>query len=90
MSRTTTPSSRIWWRSWGPGRTRSSRCPAWQPLFTQHDVALRHFRRYAPDQGARLLETGGLEIVRKGGLFHSLLLPRLARSWPRWCAGRSR
>lgn len=60
-----------------PGGHALITVPAWQPLFTQHDVALRHFRRYAPDQGARLLQGAGLEIVRKGGLFHSLLLPRL-------------
>jgi 2-polyprenyl-3-methyl-5-hydroxy-6-metoxy-1,4-benzoquinol methylase len=52
--------------------------PAWQPLFSRHDVLLRHFRRYAPEQCARVLGQAGLEIVSSGGLFHSLLLPRLA------------
>ena len=52
--------------------------PAWNQLYSQHDVELRHFRRYSPRQCRALLESGGLEIVRSGGLFHSLLVPRIA------------
>jgi SAM-dependent methyltransferase len=51
--------------------------PAWQFLYSQHDVELKHFRRYSPGQCRRLLEGSGLRILRSGGLFHSLLLPRL-------------
>ena len=50
--------------------------PAWPILFSEHDVQLRHFRRYRPTQGRRLLKQSGLEIIREGGLFHSLLVPR--------------
>ena len=50
--------------------------PAWQALFTSHDTFLHHFRRYSPAQARALLARGGLRIVREGGLFHSLLLPR--------------
>jgi SAM-dependent methyltransferase len=51
--------------------------PAWQFLFSQHDVELKHFRRYHPAACRALLESAGLTVVRAGGLFHSLLVPRL-------------
>lgn len=54
--------------------------PAWQGLYTSHDKILHHFRRYAPQQAAQLLETAGLRILRSGGLFHILLIPRMF-SW---------
>jgi 2-polyprenyl-3-methyl-5-hydroxy-6-metoxy-1,4-benzoquinol methylase len=50
--------------------------PAWPALFTRHDVVLRHYRRYRPPELLRVVEAAGLEIVARGGLFHSLLLPR--------------
>jgi 2-polyprenyl-3-methyl-5-hydroxy-6-metoxy-1,4-benzoquinol methylase len=50
--------------------------PAYQSLFSDHDVALRHFRRYAPDQCRRVLEGAGLRVVAEGGLFLSLLVAR--------------
>ena len=50
--------------------------PAWPQIFSQHDVALRHFRRYTPKACRELLEGAGLEVTRSGGLFHSLLLLR--------------
>ncbi|MBM4342169.1 MAG: methyltransferase domain-containing protein [Deltaproteobacteria bacterium] len=50
--------------------------PAWQGLYTSHDVFLRHHRRYSMDQGRALLTGAGLELVASGGLFHSLLAPR--------------
>lgn len=52
--------------------------PAWQPLFSRHDELLRHHRRYAPGACDRVLDAAGLRIVERGGLFHSLLLPRAA------------
>jgi 2-polyprenyl-3-methyl-5-hydroxy-6-metoxy-1,4-benzoquinol methylase len=51
--------------------------PAWQALFSRHDELLRHHRRYSPEQCDRVLERAGLRIVDRGGLFHSLLAPRL-------------
>ena len=50
--------------------------PAWQPLFTEHDVKLGHYRRYAPRECREVLAKAGLRVVRSGGLFHSLLVPR--------------
>lgn len=50
--------------------------PAWQGLYTQHDAWLQHHRRYAPAEARAVLRAAGLEVVRSGGLFHSLLLPR--------------
>lgn len=51
--------------------------PAWQPLFTSHDAALLHHRRYAPQQARAVLATVGLRVLSSGGLFHGLLLPRV-------------
>lgn len=50
--------------------------PAWQPLFSKHDEALRHYRRYSPAQLRRVVAAEGLVVGKQGGLFHSLLLPR--------------
>lgn len=52
--------------------------PAWTVLSTRHDVYLEHFRRYSPASGARLLESAGLTILQRGGLFHTLLVARAA------------
>jgi trans-aconitate methyltransferase len=51
--------------------------PAWPMLFSAHDVALKHYRRYSPGACHELLEDEGLAIVRSGEVFHSLLLPRM-------------
>jgi hypothetical protein len=50
--------------------------PAWQGLFTMHDVMLGHYRRYRPAQLLALIERTGLRLIAHGGLFHSLLVPR--------------
>lgn len=50
--------------------------PAWPALFSRHDEALRHVRRYTPRSARVLLEQTGLRVDSCGGLFHSLLLPR--------------
>jgi len=50
--------------------------PAWMQLYTRHDVELGHYRRYRPSELRALLLGCGLELVRAGALFHSLLLPR--------------
>jgi hypothetical protein len=58
--------------------------PAYQSLFTSHDTAVKHFRRYSPHQCAEMLRTAGLEVTYQGGLFHSLLAVRgaqVAREW---------
>lgn len=50
--------------------------PAWPKLFSRHDVALRHYRRYEPRDFTALLGHCGMEVIRAGGLFHSLLAAR--------------
>jgi hypothetical protein len=50
--------------------------PAYQSLFTSHDNAVKHFRRYSPRQAAAVLEAAGLRVEAQGGLFHSLLVVR--------------
>jgi hypothetical protein len=50
--------------------------PAWQALFTMHDVMLGHYRRYRPSQLLEVVERSGLRAIAAGGLFHSLIVPR--------------
>lgn len=64
-------------RNLEPGGRALISVPAWRALFGEHDVRLRHFRRYSPGEAARLIERAGLTIERRGGLFASLLVPRL-------------
>jgi len=59
-----------------PGGSVLVSVPAWQALFTQHDVTLKHYRRYSPQLVMRLLEDANLRVVKSGGLFHGPLLPR--------------
>jgi SAM-dependent methyltransferase len=54
--------------------------PAYQVLFTAHDQALRHFRRYSRRQCRRVLREAGLVVEWDGGLFHSLLALRVAQA----------
>jgi SAM-dependent methyltransferase len=63
-----------------PGGSVVISVPAWQPLFSRHDEALKHYRRYSPAACRALLAGAGLSVRESGGLFHSLLLPRLARA----------
>jgi SAM-dependent methyltransferase len=51
--------------------------PAHQVLFTQHDVALGHHRRYSADSLRDVLESAGLKIRTAGSLFGSLIVPRV-------------
>ena len=53
--------------------------PAYQALFSEHDRALRHHRRYSPGALRAVLESAGLEVVTRGGLFHGLLAVRAAQ-----------
>jgi SAM-dependent methyltransferase len=63
-------------QSLAPGGLVLVSVPAWQNLFSVHDTALKHYRRYSPGACHELLEDEGLVPIRSGGLFHSLLLPR--------------
>jgi trans-aconitate methyltransferase len=50
--------------------------PAFQMLFTQHDVLLGHYKRYTRKQLTELLRKQGFEIKRSGYFFMSLLMAR--------------
>lgn len=50
--------------------------PAFPALFTQHDVSLRHYRRYTRRDLEREVRDVGLELIESGHLFASLLAPR--------------
>lgn len=50
--------------------------PAFQALFSNHDRALKHFRRYSLAGLRRTLKRAGLELIDGGYLFASLLAPR--------------
>ncbi len=72
-----------------PGGTLVFSVPAWPLLFSAHDVALLHHRRYTPARARALLTGAGLRIERSGGLFHSLLLPRALATLRDRATGRS-
>lgn len=50
--------------------------PAHRALFTQHDVALGHQRRYSIGELRDVVEAEGFVASRSGSLFGSLLVPR--------------
>lgn len=54
--------------------------PAFQRLYTEHDRALKHFRRYSRAQVIEQAERAGLSVMQSGYLFGSLLLPRAAEA----------
>lgn len=50
--------------------------PAYMALFTRHDVALNHHRRYSAASLRATLAAAGLRPAFGGGLFHCLVAPR--------------
>jgi hypothetical protein len=50
--------------------------PAWDFLYSEHDRALGHYRRYRPSELKHALERANLEILQKGSLFFSLFVVR--------------
>jgi len=50
--------------------------PAFQSLFTNHDRALKHFRRYTLGQLRSVTASSGFELVSSGYMFASLLAGR--------------
>jgi Methyltransferase domain len=54
--------------------------PAYQWLFTTHDDALHHLRRYSPARCRSVLWAADLHLEREGSLFTSLLLPRMTQA----------
>lgn len=59
-----------------PGGLLLASVPSHQALFTQHDVALGHHRRYSATQLRELVTAAGLAPRITGSLFGSLLVPR--------------
>lgn len=59
-----------------PGGTLLISVPAWKQLLSAHDRWLQHFRRYVPSEFDAALAGAALRCIQKGGLFHSLLVPR--------------
>src|SRR5690349_20668861 len=55
-----------------PGGLAVVSVPAWQALFTRHDVLLGHYRRYRPGQLEDVCVRAGLSRVDGGALFSSL------------------
>src|ERR1041384_7569575 len=51
--------------------------PSFQSLFSSHDVALRHYRRYSLRELERAVEDAGGQVLDGGYLFGSLLPVRL-------------
>lgn len=54
--------------------------PAFQRLYTAHDRALKHFRRYSRAQLLAEARSAGFDVIDSGYLFASLLLPRAAQA----------
>jgi hypothetical protein len=63
-----------------PGGRMLITVPAFQGLYTEHDRALKHFRRYSRAQLFAEARSAGLEVLDSGYLFASLLLPRAAQA----------
>ena len=59
-----------------PGGLLLASVPAHQALYTQHDVALGHYRRYSASELRALVVGAGLVPKVAGSLFGSLLVPR--------------
>ncbi len=59
-----------------PGGHMLVSVPAWKQLHSEHDRWLQHYRRYVPSEFRHAMTQAGLESIQKGGLFHSLLVPR--------------
>jgi len=51
--------------------------PAYQSLFSAHDVFLKHYRRYSRKQLISNLSNSGFEVIDSGNFFSSLLAPRI-------------
>ena len=51
----------------------------YESLYSSHDRARHHYRRYSPVGCRRLLERAGLAVLSSGGLFLSLLPARIGQ-----------
>jgi SAM-dependent methyltransferase len=70
-----------------PGGAAIVSVPAHQWLFSEHDVALHHFRRYSKGTLRSVLERGGLRLRRisywDATLFPAICLHRMLGKWRR-------
>ncbi|HTM03411.1 MAG TPA: methyltransferase domain-containing protein [Vicinamibacterales bacterium] len=60
-----------------PGGAVLVTVPAFQSLFSDHDRALQHYRRYRVPQLRAAMHGTGMTVAADGYMFASLLLPRL-------------
>ena len=51
--------------------------PAYQSIFSRHDIFLGHYRRYNLPELFDLTNSCGLKVLTSGYLFFSLLLPKV-------------
>lgn len=62
-----------------PGGLLAFTVPAWPALYSDHDRALGHYRRYTHASARALLEGAGLHVLDDGGCFHGLIAARAAQ-----------
>lgn len=60
-----------------PGGATVITVPAFDWLWTAHDDLNHHVKRYTAAEMARLVQASGLDILERGYLFQSLILPKL-------------
>ena len=79
-----------WGRVLKPGGLLMVFVPAYMFLWTEHDEANMHYRRYRRMELARLLRANGF-LVERSSYWNTLLFPPVAviRLWRRWCSGKS-
>jgi trans-aconitate methyltransferase len=70
--------SRVVNRWLAPGGLVLVTVPAFQTLFSAHDHALKHYRRYDVEGLLHVVRAAGLECIEEGYLFGSLLPLRVA------------
>ena len=68
--------TQLWQAHLAPGGWMLLTVPAFQALFSRHDRALKHEKRYSRTELAVLARSAGLQVHDSGYLFSSLLLPR--------------
>jgi SAM-dependent methyltransferase len=69
---------REWWRVLRPGGWLICLVPAYRFLWSEHDVANQHFRRYRRSELRQRVEANGFDIVRSGYWNVGLLAPTAA------------
>ncbi len=61
-----------------PGSTVMITVPAWPSLWSSHDAALGHYRRYTHQSISKLIRDAGLTLEAHGGWFYGPIAARLA------------